>query len=127
MSSQLPWPGQGDPIVAIEFELMIVFDEEGQPQYTGGRVASREEVNAVTEILAPLQATPMSITSVVMGKVRLELASGATIEIRPVFHPSLDAYQGLFKVNNLQYPMPDAFAALLEEWRHRSPGEARDP
>lgn len=119
MKKHLPWPGKKDPIIGIEFELMIGFDEEGQPVYKHGRVRSDKELDAVQVMLEPLQHSPSSITSVTMGKVYLKLYSGTVLTIRPVFHPSLDVYRDIFKVGDLQYHMPASFANMLELWRGR--------
>ena len=83
-----PWPSESDPVVGIEFELLRGFDENEEPEYVRGRVEKRADLEAVGEALAPLTPHPARITSVTMGTVVLELASGARLTLRPVFHPA---------------------------------------
>jgi hypothetical protein len=119
MSKPATWPGTLNPIAKISFALMAGFDAEGQPMYTSGTVESAEVRKAVQLILEPLQPVPHTITSVTMGEVRVEMQDGNAVVLKPVFHPSLDAYGDLFIVDELQYPMPPPFAELLNRWRKR--------
>ena len=114
------WPSRNNPITKIKYVLMTGFNNEGQPKYFQGEVASEEEREAVQSILEPLIPVPRTITSVAMGEVMLALEDGNKVTLRPVFHPSLDTYRDLFFVDEWQYRMPLSFAALLEQWRKRS-------
>ena len=112
-----PWPGPADPIAEITYELMLGFDQEGQPVYGRGRVDDEQVLSAVHQMLAPLQPRPASLASVTMGEVELTLQSGARLTLRPVFHPSRDAYGDLFKIDHFDCPMPEALAERLNQWR----------
>jgi hypothetical protein len=116
MSGRPAWPGKANPIARIKYALMTGFNDEGQPNYAQGEVSAKER-EAVQSILEPLVPVPRTITSVAMGEVMIELEDGRQIILRPVFHPSLNAYRDLFFVDEWQYPMPSSFAALLERWR----------
>jgi hypothetical protein len=96
---------------------MSGFDAQGQPIYAKGTVESAEDRNLVQSILEPLRPVPHTITSVTMGEVSLEMQDGSVVVLRPVFHPSRDAYGDLFIVDESQYPLPPAFADLLNGWR----------
>ncbi|HSE22353.1 MAG TPA: hypothetical protein VLB68_11880 [Pyrinomonadaceae bacterium] len=120
MSGRRIWPSRRKPIAKINYALMTGFNDEGQPNYAQGEVVSAKEREEVQSILEPLVPVPRTITSVAMGEVMIELEDGHRIILRPVFHPSLNAYRDLFFVDEWQYPMPSSFAALLERWRKGS-------
>ncbi len=113
------WPSKENPIAKIRFALMQGFDAGGNPVYGRGTVDSAEEREEVQRLLAPLVPSPLSVAAVTMGEVELELQDGSSVTLRPVFHPSRDRYGDLFTVPALQYPMPSAFAELLERWRRQ--------
>lgn len=119
---KLPWPGETDPLVGLTYELLTGFDQEGQPVYGRGRVEDESILRVVQQMLAPLEPQPAAITSVTMGRVQIELASGAQLTLRPVFHPSHGVYKDLFKVDHFDCPMPEALADLLNGWRRQLPG-----
>ncbi|MGD9096448.1 MAG: hypothetical protein PVF97_00100 [Desulfobacterales bacterium] len=112
-----PWPAKENPLVAITYELMEGFDQGGNPIYKQGLIESDKELETVQKILEPLEPHPAMITSVTMGKVNLKLMSGDEITLRPVFHPSLETYADLFKVENLDFEMPALLSDLLNRWR----------
>ena len=114
---KLLWPSKDNRIAAITYELMTGFDKDGNPTYKQGAIQDDRELKVIQEILAPLQPKPSMITSVTMGKVFLKLSNGESITLRPVFHPSLDEYKDLFKVENFDFDMPAPFGALLNTWR----------
>ena len=120
MSGRRTWPSRANPIAKINYELMTGFNDEGQPRYAQGEAISAKEREEVQSILEPLVPVPRTITSVAMGEVMIELKDGHKMILRPVFHPSLNAYRDLFFVDEWQYPMPSSFAALLERWRKGS-------
>jgi hypothetical protein len=117
MIERTAWPGEKNPIKKIWFALMTGFDPQGQPVYVRGKVESAQEREMVQSLLAPLRPAPLSIASVTMGEVNLELEDGSTILLRPVFHPSLKVYRDLFMVDQWQYPLPRSLAALFDRWR----------
>ncbi len=119
MKIKQPWPGKDNPVVHIEFELMMGFDDNGQPIYRHGKVMSKEECQEVRDILEPLSPASEAFTCVTMGKVYLTLQDSEIITLRPLFHPSLNIYRDIFKVDEDQYYMPDEFADILHRWRSR--------
>ena len=121
MSDQPPLLGEGGRIAKITFELMEGFDSRGQPAYRKGVVESAAEREKAQSVLAPLRPSPHTIASVTMGEVVIELEDGRAFTIRPVYHPSSDAYRDLFMVDEWQYPLPPAFAELLDRWRGKTP------
>jgi len=123
MKRAQPWPGKENPIIGIAFELFVGFDEEGQPVYGRGQAHSQEELRTVQALIEPLQLSPASISSVTMGKVQIKLEDDSIITFRPVFHPSLDVYKDLFKVNKFDCAMPAPFADILNRWRRQLLGE----
>lgn len=113
------WPGKENPIVSIEFELIVGFGKEGQHVYKRGLVDSNKELEAIQDILEPLQPQPAFVSSKTMGRVDLQLTSGDIVTIRPVFHPYYGVYKDLFKVDNLDCLMPQSFADILNRWRQK--------
>jgi len=118
----LPWPGPDNPLRSASYELVIGFDPHGQPVYARGSVQDDDTLEALQNMLAALEPTPASITSVTMGTLELVLESGARLSLRPVFRPSTGVYEGLLKVDRYDVPMPDALAALLNGWRRELAG-----
>jgi len=116
---KLPWPEKENPIISITYKLMTDFDTEGNPIYGQGSVQDDREFKVVQNVLEPLHPSPATITSITMGKVNLKLSNGELITLRPVFHPSLDVYKDLFKVENFDFNMPASFAGLLNKWRRQ--------
>jgi hypothetical protein len=115
---------EGNRIAAASFALMSRFDSEGHPIYARGTVESAEDRETLLATMAPLRPVPHSITSVVLGEVKLMLEDGREITLRPVFRPTLETYRDLFFVGEEQYPMPPKLAELLERWRTRQEGVA---
>ena len=115
--SYQPWPQESNPIVAIEYELIIGLDNEGQHIYQSGKVKDLKEIKTIQAILEPLRPQPATLTAKPMGKVHLRLANGEKITLLPIFHLPLDKYKDLFKVDNMDCLMPEAFADILNNWR----------
>ena len=112
-----PWPQKNNPIIAIEYELIIGLGDEGQHIYQSGKVEDMKEIEAVQAILEPLRPHLATLTAKPMGKVHLWLADGEKITLLPIFHLPLDQYKDLFKVNNMDCMMPEPLADILNNWR----------
>lgn len=121
MKKPFAWLGKNNPIIRISFFLMTGFDDNGQPKYIRGTVASVAEQERVQSVLEPLRPEPHSITSVVMGQVTIEVADGSEINIQPVYSPTMDTYRDYFFVEERQFKMPESFAEFLERWRKNLP------
>lgn len=117
MTAQSSWPGKNNPIAKIRYSLMKGFDASGNPEYVGGFVDSSQEREEVQSLLAGIHPSPLSIASVTMGEVVLELRDGTTVTLRPVFHPSRNRYADLFMTQDAQYPLPPRLAELFDRWR----------
>jgi len=112
-----PWPGLEDPLTEVAYELVVGFNDKGEPVYKRGCQRDLSTLRAIQAVLEPLRRSPASITSVTMGKIELLLNSGARLTLRPVFDPSSSRYRDLLKIENDDVMMPDLLAALLNRWR----------
>jgi hypothetical protein len=117
------WPGERDPIREIGYELIVGFNDSGQPIYARGATRDPATLLAVQDALEAIEPEPASITSVTMGHVELHLQSGAQVVLRPVFRPSSGRYGDLLKVDERDLPMPDLLADLLNRWRRELIGD----
>lgn len=113
----MPWPGKEDPVLEARYELVVGFNDKGEPVYGNGVDDSPERMRTIGNVLGQLRPVPASITSVTMGSVQLLLKSGAQITLSPVFHIGSGLYGDLFKVDGHDLPMPDDLAVLLNRWR----------
>lgn len=111
------WPSKNDPIVEVSYDLVTGFNDKGEPVYRRGVDRNADVMRTLQTILESLQLSPASIASVTMGSVEIHLGSGATVTLRPVFHPSADEYGGLIKVDHNDVPMPEELADILNRWR----------
>jgi hypothetical protein len=116
---KIHWPSKTNKIININFKLMTVFDDKGNPILKQGSISNNKALQAVQNILEPLEPKSAAITSVTMGEVALHLSNGELVIIKPVYHPSLGRYKGLFKVEHFDFIMPDAFAEMLNNWRSK--------
>jgi hypothetical protein len=112
------WPSEDNPIARVRYSLLQLAGDE-EDVYSRGTVDSREELERLQSILAPLSGLPMSVASEPAGELVLELQDGTAVIILPVFHRARARYGDLFFADNAQYGMPPALAELLEDWRRR--------
>ena len=114
---KIPWPNKINIIAKISFKLMTGFDNNGNPILKQGAVVDKQTLQSIQSVLEPIKPKPASITSITMGEVVLYLSNGEEVKIKPVYHPSLGMYKGLFKVEHFDFVMPDAFAEMLNKFR----------
>jgi hypothetical protein len=115
----IPWPTAENPIVHISYSLFIDFDDEGQHIYGTGDVDDAAELLKVQKLIAPLKLHPAELAAKPMGNVEITLQNGEVLLLRPVYHYPHGVYRDLFKVDHYDCFMPDALAAVLNDWRAR--------
>lgn len=113
----MPWPGEDDPVVKVEYELVVGIDDKGEPIYKSGVDDDPERMRMIGKTLGELEPLPASITSVTMGSIHLFLRSGTTLTFRPVFHMTSGSYKDLLKVDTYDLPIPDSLVAVVNGWR----------